>query len=904
MPLVFENGDGQQMHISRLGRKTLFARLAFTAVYLLLAAGAVVIIYPFVLMLTSSMTTIEYDRFYPLPVFLWDDSTLLGKYLHEKYAGRSSGIASLGARYDLPINSLSDLKRAMLEGDLFSDVYKGMKSRDPHWRQAVKRRVEDWLDFKKSLPIELCGVYFCNESLASGSKVKAGFLNFLREKYARRIEQENRRDVQRFNADKGFKTKSFEALKKDDRVIADKVSRVYHIHLRTLRDLRIPPENLEARAWRPEDSPRMNDWLDYKRELPPGDIQALCVSQIYQDFLARKYSLGSFNSLYGRRDASFREVVFRSQRLVTGGEVSDWGEFLRSVDDLSAVRLVVNSTTRLLYERMLREKFGAIANYNAEFSTRNKAFFELKLATRLPKEPKQRALWEYFVRELAPSHLLVSVSERQYHEEIVRSTYITELKREYLTIESLNREGGTSFKTFAEAHERKKAEQLLTGKLIEQYGSLDEYNTANRTAWESWEDVCLPNPLRRAWQRFLSEKYGELALLNAAHKRENASFDVIALPAILPDHDIVEFVKTALPLRLIALEDSEEIRRLWYGHLKKTFGGSLEKLSAALGKPYVAFEEIPFYYAMPANKKVRLLWIELVEKVVPYESIRFQDPEANFRNYLREKYLTLDRLNSEHAADYSSFEAVRPPYKEADLLEFYERKAAIRVAFVLRNFVAVARFISVRGRALLNTVILCVLSIGGVLIVNPLAAYALSRFRSSFSHRLHFFLLAGAAFPTALTMIPNFLLLRSIGLLNSYWAVILPVMASGVGIFVLKSFFDRLPAELFDAASLDGAGELRTFAHVCLPLSKPILAVVALQTFVFAYGMFMWPLLTCQKEKMWPLMVWLYQFVSRDAANSPEVAMAALVVTAIPLVLVFILCQRAVVKGLTIPSFR
>lgn len=892
------------MIISKLGRKNLSVRLALTPVYLLLAAGVVVIIYPFVLMLTSSMATIEYDRFYPLPVFLWDDSTLLGKYLHEKYAGPSSSIASLGARYGLPINSVSDLKRAMLEGDLLRDVYKGVKPTDPRWRQAVKRRVQDWLDFKKSLPIELCGVYFCNESLGSSSKVKAGFLNFLREKYARRIERLYGGDLRRFNADRGFKNNSFEALRKDDRVIADEVSRVYHIHLRTLRDLRIPPENLEARAWLPENSPRMNDWLDYKRELSPERIQALCLSQIYQDFLARKYSLDSFNSLYGRRHPSFREVVFRSQRLATGGEISDWGEFLRSVDDLSTVRLVVSFTTRLLYERMLREKFGAIAKYNAEFSTRNKAFFELEPASSLPKNAKQRALWEYFVREFAPSHLVVPVSDRQYHKEIVRSTYITELKRKYLTIESLNKEGGTLFKAFAEAYERKKAEQFLTGKLIEQYGSLDEYNTANRTAWKGWENVRLPNPLRRAWQRFLSEKYGELALLNAAHRRDYASFDVIPLPAILPDRDVVEFVKAALPLRLIALKDSEEIRRLWYSHLKKTFGGSVEKLSAALGKPYVAFEEIPFYYAMPTNKKVRPLWIKFVEGIVPYESIRFQDPEGNFRNYLREKYLTLDRLNSEHAANYSSFESVRPPYREADILEFYERKAAIRAAFVLRNFVAVARFITMRGRALLNTAILCILSIGGVLIVNPLAAYALSRFRSGFTPRVHFLLLATAAFPAALTMIPNFLLLRSIGLLNTYWAVVLPVMASGVGIFVLKSFFDRLPAELFDAASLDGAGKLRTFAHVCLPLSMPILAVVALQTFIFAYGMFMWPLLTCQKEKMWPLMVWLYQFVLRDAANSPEVAMAALVVTAIPLVLVFILCQRTIEKGVTMPDFR
>ncbi len=892
------------MHISTLGRKNPFVRLAFAAVYLLLAAGSVIIIYPFVLMLTSSMSTIEYDRFYPLPVFLWDDSTLLGKYLHDKYVGPSSSIANLGAKYRLPFDSVPALKEAMLEGDLLRDVYTGMKPDNPLWRQAAKKRVQDWLHFKKSLPIELYGVYFCNDSLAANSKVKVGFLNFLRRKYASDLERRYAGDVLRFNAERAFKVKSFDRLERNSKIIADEISRVYHIHLGSLHDLSPPRESLEARAWLSEDSPRMNDWLDYKRTLPPEHIQALCLSQMYQDFLARKYSLGLFNSLYGRRHASFREVVFRPGRLATGGEISDWAEFVPPVADLSTMILLVNSTTQLRFERMLQEKFGAIAQYNAEFSTRKKAFFELEPASRLPKDPKQRALWEYFVKEFAPPHLVVPIPDDQYHDEGLRSAYISDLTTKYLTVENFNRQRGTSFKTFQEAYDHVKAAQFLTGKFIEQYVTLDAYNRANQTAWRSWQDVRLPNPIRRAWHDFLSEKYGELALLNAAHKRDYASFHAIPLPAILPDHDIVEFVKTALPLRLIALEDTRENRRLWQAHLKNTFGGSVERLSAALGKQYVTFEGVPFYYAQPRNRETRRLWIEFVEKILPYEAIRFQDPEANFRRYLREKYLTLDRLNKEHAANYSSFEAVRPPYKEADLLEFYERKGAIRAGFMLRNFVAVVKFITVRERALLNTSIVCILSLIGVLLVNPLAAYALSRFRSLFSQRLHFFLLATAAFPAALTMIPNFLLLKSVGLLNTYWALILPVTASGLGILILKSYFDRLPPELFDAACLDGAGEWRTFAHVCLPLSKPILAAVALQTFLVAYGMFMWPLLTCQRQKMWPLMVWLYQFVSREAASSPEVAMAAIAVTAIPLVILFILCQRTIMRGLIISGFR
>ncbi|NQT84156.1 hypothetical protein HQ563_14105, partial [bacterium] len=735
------------MLISKLGRKSISARVAFAAVYLLLAAGSIIIIYPFVLMLTSSMTTIEYDRFYPLPVFLWDDSALLGKYLHEKYTSASSSIANLGAKYALPIHSVADLKKAMLDGDLLRDVYKGMKPDDPHWRETATKKVQDWLDFKKSLPIELCGVYFCNESLASRSKVKAGFLEFLRQKYAREIERRCGGDVRKFRAETGFKIKSFDSLQKRDRLIADEISRAYHIHLKSLRDLRIPREALSAHTWLPENSPRMNDWLDYKRTLPPEQVQAVSLSHFYQDFLARRYDIGLLNSLYGLRRSSFKEMVFRSRRLATGSEISDWSDFLRLSDDLSTVILVVNPTTRLLYEEMLREKFDTIARYNTQLSAEKKAFFEVELSSRLPQEPNRGELWEYFVRELAPRHFVPPWRDSKHHDEKLRSHYTSELKRKYLTIENLNRGLGETFKSFGEAYDRKKAVQFLIEKLVGQYSSLRDYNAANHSAWKSWEELVLPNPLRRAWQQFLSEKYSELALLNGAHRRNYASLENIPLPEILPDHDIVEFVRTALPLRLIALEDNEENRLYWHNHLKKSFGGSVEKLSAALGKEYVAFEEIPFYYALPRNKRIRPLWIKFVEKTIPYEAIRFQDPEANFRNYLREKYVTLDRLNKEHGTDYSSFESIRPPYEEADLLEFWDRKASIRMSFMLRNFVAVVEFTMLHGRALLNTAILCILSVAGVLVINPLAAYALSRFRRAFTPRLQFFLLATSAFP-------------------------------------------------------------------------------------------------------------------------------------------------------------
>ena len=107
--------------------------------------------------------------------------------------------------------------------------------------------------------------------------------------------------------------------------------------------------------------------------------------------------------------------------------------------------------------------------------------------------------------------------------------------------------------------------------------------------------------------------------------------------------------------------------------------------------------------------------------------------------------------------------------------------------------------------------IYCILSILLALIVNPLAAYALSRYNLPSQYKILLFLIATMAFPAVVTMIPNFLLLRDLGLLNTFAALLLPGMANGYSIFLLKGFFDSLPKELYEAADIDGATEWNKF---------------------------------------------------------------------------------------------
>ena len=148
------------------------------------------------------------------------------------------------------------------------------------------------------------------------------------------------------------------------------------------------------------------------------------------------------------------------------------------------------------------------------------------------------------------------------------------------------------------------------------------------------------------------------------------------------------------------------------------------------------------------------------------------------------------------------------------------------------------------------------------------------------------------------TQIPVFLMLRDFKLLNTFAALILPGLAHGYSIFLLKGFFDALPRELYESAAIDGANEWVLFWNITMSLSKPILAVVALQAFNLAYSNFMFALLSCQDESMWTLMVWLYQLQQRSGQG---VVYASLLIASIPTFIIFLFCQNIIMRGIIVP---
>jgi len=152
-------------------------------------------------------------------------------------------------------------------------------------------------------------------------------------------------------------------------------------------------------------------------------------------------------------------------------------------------------------------------------------------------------------------------------------------------------------------------------------------------------------------------------------------------------------------------------------------------------------------------------------------------------------------------------------------------------------------------------------------------------------------------------MMPLFLLLKQMGLVNTYGGLIAPAMASIFGIFLVRQYALSLPDELMEAARIDGAGEFRIFFSIIMPLLAPILASLALFTFLGSWNDFMWPLIVLTDAHLQTLPVALAS-LSREHAQDGELMMAGSVVTILPVLLLFLALQKYYIRGLLVGSVK
>ena len=203
----------------------------------------------------------------------------------------------------------------------------------------------------------------------------------------------------------------------------------------------------------------------------------------------------------------------------------------------------------------------------------------------------------------------------------------------------------------------------------------------------------------------------------------------------------------------------------------------------------------------------------------------------------------------------------------------------------------------------LNSLLVSVAVTLGTLITSALAAFAFARL--SFRGRDALFLgyLGTLMVPYVVTMIPIFALLKLLNLIDTYFALIVPVMFSAYGTFLLRQFFLAIPGDLEDAARLDGCGNWGVLRHVILPLSRPALATLGTFTFLGTWNSFMWPLIVMNSTEKMPLMVGLYAFMGQYATQW-QLLMAAATMTMAPVVLVFLLGQRYFIEGIVLSGMK
>jgi len=207
------------------------------------------------------------------------------------------------------------------------------------------------------------------------------------------------------------------------------------------------------------------------------------------------------------------------------------------------------------------------------------------------------------------------------------------------------------------------------------------------------------------------------------------------------------------------------------------------------------------------------------------------------------------------------------------------------------------------GRFLFNSFLIstCVMLIS--LLLNTLAGYAFAKLRFKGRDRTFRTLLAAVVIPAQVAMMPLFLMLKQLGLVNTYMGAIVPGMATIFGIFLVRQYARTIPDELLEAARIDGASEWRIFFQIVLPALKPILVTLAIFSFLGAWNDFMWPLIVLSDQSLQTLPVALAS-LSREHVMDYELMMAGSVVTVLPVLLLFLLLQRYYIQGLLVGSVK
>lgn len=203
-----------------------------------------------------------------------------------------------------------------------------------------------------------------------------------------------------------------------------------------------------------------------------------------------------------------------------------------------------------------------------------------------------------------------------------------------------------------------------------------------------------------------------------------------------------------------------------------------------------------------------------------------------------------------------------------------------------------------------NSVIVALLTTAGNLLFCAAAGYALAKIRFAGRQVLFLLVLGTIMVPSIVTLVPLFVLVSNLNMVNTYGGLVLPFLAQAFGVFLMRQFMLSIPDDLLEAARIDGASELRIFWQIVLPLCRPALATLGILTFLASWNNFLWPLVVATTENRYTLPVALALYSIGQNRARYDLLLAGSVVIVVPVLIVFILLQRHFVRGIATTGLK
>ena len=202
------------------------------------------------------------------------------------------------------------------------------------------------------------------------------------------------------------------------------------------------------------------------------------------------------------------------------------------------------------------------------------------------------------------------------------------------------------------------------------------------------------------------------------------------------------------------------------------------------------------------------------------------------------------------------------------------------------------------GRFYINSIITTTVGVFLEVFIASLSAYAFARIKFKYSNALFMVMLAAMMIPSQVALIPNYVILKHLGWINTYQGIVIPNVSSVFGAFLLRQYFLSIPAALYDAAEIDGLGHMKTLFYIALPLARPVLGTLVLYLFIAKWNNYLWPLIITNTQNMRTLPVGLAMVRSAEYSIGPEHLMAASIFVLVPVLIVYFFAQRQLIDGI------